>query len=292
MKQVLINVLSALVLLGTISCQSSPKTYEEHMERLRKTVPTNALNYESVWKTYYGDYTGDGKDKLIAFVCEHYGQLVGIYHLYYSTSKKVYVYDTLTLNKSFEAQILEDGSGSLLYFLYFDDGDDIKSCLYKCTNKGLSKINPPDEGGMFFYDPEYNYFSFYSLPMETSIPYFYYVEDGEFREFGGLEVTEDNLKKIVAHASGQSQNDVLGSINDLKDELSEIDFKLINIIYRDLGRVKLLEMNCDATSADQGFVCCRYFFNDNSGEYIDYDVYYGNAKLANTPQIAVYPNID
>ena len=280
MKQVLINVLSALVLLG-----------EEHMERLRKTVPTNALNYESVWKTYYGDYTGDGKDELIAFVCEHYGQLVGIYHLYYSTSKKVYVYDTLTLNKSFEAQILEDGSGSLLYFLYFGDGDDIKSCLYKCTNKGLSKINPPDEGGMFFYDPEYNYFSFYSLPMETSIPYFYYVEDGEFREFGGLEVTEDNLKKITALASGQSQNDVLVSINDLKDGLSEEGLKLINIIYRDLGRVKLLEVNCDATSVDQGFVCFRYF-HDNSGECINHDAFYGNAKLANTPQIAVYPDIN
>ena len=219
MKQVLINVLSALVLLGTISCQSSPKTYEEHMERLRKTVPTSALNYESVWKTYYGDYTGDGKDELIAFVCEHYGQSEGIYHLYYSTSKKVFVYDTLTLDKSFEAQIIEDGSGSLLYFYYlsdkpstfeYDDNADLKICLYKCTKKGLSKINPPDEDALFGYDREYNCFFSYSLPIETSIPYFYYVEDGEFREFGGLEVTEDNFKK---------------SIKNIADVEVEVEFK-------------------------------------------------------------------
>lgn len=300
MKQVLINVLSALALLGTISCQSSPKTYEEHMERLRKTVPTSALNYESVWKTYYGDYTGDGKDELIAFVCEHYGQSEGIYHLYYSTSKKVFVYDTLTLDKSFEAQIIEDGSGSLLYFYYlsdkpstfeYDDNADLKICLYKCTKKGLSKINPPDEEALFGYDREYNCFFFYSLPIETSIPYFYYVEDGEFREFGGLKVNENNFKKILSLAFREPINDIGYNQWIEQLELGRDGWKVINIIYRDLGRVKFLEINFDATSADQGFVCFRDYY-DNSGEFIDEGVYYGNAKLANTPQIAVYPDID
>lgn len=299
MKQVLINVLSALVLLGTISCQSSPKTYEEHMERLRKTVPTNALNYESVWKTYYGDYTGDGKDELIAFVCEHYGQSEGIYHLYYSTSKKVFVYDTLTLDKSFEAQIIEDGSGSLLYFYYlsdkpstfdYDDNADLKICLYKCTKKGLSKINPPDEDALFGYDREYNCFFSYSLPIETSIPYFYYVEDGEFREFGGLEVTEDNFKKIMYLVFKVSLNDDVGTLNEWIERYRD-DWKVTNIIYRDLGRVKLLETNFDATSTGEGFKCFRSFY-DNSGEFMFEGVYYGNAKLANTPQIAVYPDIN
>lgn len=299
MKQVLINVLSALVLLGAISCQSSPKTYEEHMERLRKTVPTNALNYESVWKTYYGDYTGDGKDELIAFVCEHYGQSEGIYHLYYSTQKKVYVYDTLTLDKSFEAQIIEDGSGSLLYFYYlsdkpsafeYDDNADLKICLYKCTNKGLSKINPPDEEALFVYNHKYNCFIFYSLPIETSIPYFYYIKDGEFREFGGLEVTEDNFKKIMYLVFKGSLNDDVGTLNGWIERYRD-DWKVTNMIYRDLGRVKLLETNFDATSTGEGFKCFRHFY-DNSGEFIGEGVYYGNAKLANTPQIAVYPNID
>lgn len=299
MKQVLINVLSALVLLGTISCQSSPKTYEEHMERLRKTVPTNALNYESVWKTYYGDYTGDGKDELIAFVCEHYGQSEGIYHLYYSTSKKVFVYDTLTLDKSFEAQIIEDGSGSLLYFYYlsdkpstfeYDDNADLKICLYKCTKKGLSKINPPDEDALFGYDREYNCFFSYSLPIEASIPYFYYVEDGEFREFGGLEVTEDNFKKIMYLVFKVSLNDDVGTLNEWIERYRD-DWKVTNMIYRDLGRVKLLETNFDATSTGEGFKCFRSFY-DNSGEFMFEGVYYGNAKLANTPQIAVYPDID
>lgn len=299
MKQVLINVLSALALLGTISCQSSPKTYEEHMERLRKTVPTSALNYESVWKTYYGDYTGDGKDELIAFVCEHYGQSEGIYHLYYSTSKKVFVYDTLTLDKSFEAQIIEDGSGSLLYFYYlsdkpstfdYDDNADLKICLYKCTKKGLSKINPPDEDALFGYDREYNCFFSYSLPIETSIPYFYYVEDGEFREFGGLEVTEDNFKKIMYLVFKVSLNDDVGTLNEWIERYRD-DWKVTNIIYRDLGRVKFLETNFDATSTGEGFVCFREYY-DNSGRYVNQRIYYGNAKLANTPQIAVYPDID
>ena len=302
MKQVLINVLSALVLLGAISCQSSPKTYEEHMERLRKTVPTNALNYESVWKTYYGDYTGDGKDELIAFVCEHYGQSEGIYHLYYSTQKKVYVYDTLTLDKSFEAQIIEDGSGSLLYFYYlsdkpsafeYDDNADLKICLYKCTNKGLSKINPPDEEALFVYDSKYNCFFFYSLPMETSLPYLYYVEDGEFREFGGLEVTEDNFKKIRSLIYNISQNDLPPlSFNEWLDVLNQLYVgKITNMIYRDMGEIKLLELNLDATSIDRGFICVRNYYG-NYGERMSEKAYYGNAKLANTPQIAVYPDID
>lgn len=299
MKQVLINVLSALVLLGTISCQSSPKTYEEHMERLRKTVPTSALNYESVWKTYYGDYTGDGKDELIAFVCEHYGQSEGIYHLYYSTSKKVFVYDTLTLDKSFEAQIIEDGSGSLLYFYYlsdkpstfdYDDNADLKICLYKCTKKGLSKINPPVEEALLVYDNTCNLFFSYSSPMETSLPYFYYVEDGEFREYGGLEVTEDNFKKIMYLVFKVSLNDDVGTLNEWIERYRD-DWKVTNIIYRDLGRVKFLETNFDATSTGEGFKCFRSYY-DNSGKFIDEGVYYGNAKLANTPQIAVYPDID
>ena len=269
------------------------------MERLRKTVPTSALNYESVWKTYYGDYTGDGKDELIAFVCEHYGQSEGIYHLYYSTSKKVFVYDTLTLDKSFEAQIIEDGSGSLLYFYYlsdkpstfeYDDNADLKICLYKCTKKGLSKINPPDEDALFGYDREYNCFFSYSLPIETSIPYFYYVEDGEFREFGGLEVTEDNFKKIMYLVSKGSLNDDVGTLNGWIERYRD-GWKVTNMIYRDLGRVKFLETNFDATSADQGFVCFRDYY-DNSGRYVNQRIYYGNAKLANTPQIAVYPDID
>lgn len=302
MKQVLINVLIGLVFLGTISCQSSPKTYEEHMERLRKTVPTSALNYESVWKTYYGDYTGDGKDELIAFVCEHYGQSEGIYHLYYSTSKKVFVYDTLTLDKSFEAQIIEDGSGSLLYFYYlsdkpstfeYDDNADLKICLYKCTKKGLSKINPPDEERLFGYDRKYNCFFSYSLPIEASIPYFYYVEDGEFREFGGLEVTEDNFKKIRSLMYNISQNDLVPlSFNEWLDVLNQLYVgKITNMIYRDMGEIKLLELNLDATSTGEGFECFRSFY-DNSGEFMFEGVYYGNAKLANTPQIAVYPDID
>lgn len=303
MKQVLINVLSALVLLGTISCQSSPKTYEEHMERLRKTVPTSALNYESVWKTYYGDYTGDGKDELIAFVCEHYGQSEGIYHLYYCTSKRIFVYDTLTLNKSFEAQILEDGSGSLLFFYYlsdwpsaFDYNDnnvDLKSCLYKCTKKGLSKINPPVEEALLVYDNTCNLFFSYSSPMETSLPYFYYVEDGEFREYGGLEVTEDNFKKIRSLMYNISQNDLVPlSFNEWLDVLNQLYVgKITNMIYRDMGEIKLLELNLDATSTGEGFECFRSFY-DNSGEFMFEGVYYGNAKLANTPQIAVYPDIN
>lgn len=303
MKQVLINVLSALALLGTISCQSSPKTYEEHMERLRKTVPTSALNYESVWKTYYGDYTGDGKDELIAFVCEHYGQSEGIYHLYYCTSKRIFVYDTLTLNKSFEAQILEDGSGSLLFFYYlsdwpsaFDYNDnnvDLKSCLYKCTKKGLSKINPPVEEALLVYDNTCNLFFSYSSPMETSLPYFYYVEDGEFREYGGLEVTEDNFKKILSLTFKEPINDIGYNLNEWIEllELRGDDWKVTNIIYRDLDSVKLLETNFDATSTDEGFLCYRDYY-DNSGMYVNQTMNYGNTKLANTPQIAVYPDIN
>lgn len=135
---------------------------------------------------------------------------------------------------------------------------------------------------------EWNSFVSFSS-QETSIP-FYYGEDGEFREFGGLEVTEDNFKKIMSLVFKRSLNDDVGTLNGWIERYRD-DWKVTNMIYRDLGRVKLLETNFDATSTGEGFKCFRSFY-DNSGEFMFKGVYYGNAKLANTPQIAVYPDID
>lgn len=136
---------------------------------------------------------------------------------------------------------------------------------------------------------EWNSFVSFSS-QETSIP-FYYVEDGEFREFGGLKVNENNFKKILSLAFRGPINDIGYNQWIEQLELGRDGWKVINIIYRDLGRVKFLETNFDATSTDRGFVCVRNYYG-NYGEHMGEKAYYGNAKLANTPQIAVYPDID
>ena len=87
-----------------------------------------------------------------------------------------------------------------------------------------------------------------------------------------------------------SLNDNVGTLNGWIERYRD-DWKVTNMIYRDLGRVKLLETNFDATSTGEGFKCFRRYY-DNSGKFIDEGVYYGNVKLANTPQIAVYPDIN
>lgn len=78
-----------LLLFAVFSCHAAPRTYEEHLERLRASVPSEALRFEGEWIVDYDDYTGDGTNEMVAFVCEDYvseeGYSGGTYYLYYSS---------------------------------------------------------------------------------------------------------------------------------------------------------------------------------------------------------------
>lgn len=78
-----------LLLFVVFSCHAAPRTYEEHLERLRASVSSEALGFEGEWIVDYDDYTGDGTNEMVAFVCEDYvseeGYSGGTYYLYYSS---------------------------------------------------------------------------------------------------------------------------------------------------------------------------------------------------------------
>ena len=79
------------------SCNSGPKDYDGHLERLISAVPAQSLEYEDQWLLEYGDFTGDGEDEMLAFVYEETGRyeeiVDGQYYLYYSTRQS---YSTLS----------------------------------------------------------------------------------------------------------------------------------------------------------------------------------------------------
>lgn len=71
------------------SCHTRPKTYDDHLARLKQTVPQKALESENKWLVKYGDFSGDGKEEMLAFVYEVTGRDEemewGRYYLCYST---------------------------------------------------------------------------------------------------------------------------------------------------------------------------------------------------------------
>ena len=85
--------------LFACSCHAGPKTYDEHLARLKQTVPPKALESENKWLVKYGDFSGDGKEEMLAFVYEVTGRDEGMewgqYYLCYSTQNDIAICDTL-----------------------------------------------------------------------------------------------------------------------------------------------------------------------------------------------------
>ena len=88
-----------LMALFAYSCHAGPKTYDEHLARLKQTVPQKALESEDEWLVKYGDFSGDGKEEMLAFVYEVTGRDEGMewgqYYLCYSTQNDIAICDTL-----------------------------------------------------------------------------------------------------------------------------------------------------------------------------------------------------
>ena len=68
MKAGMIFLLSTLFLCSCYA--AAPKTYGEHLMRIEEIVPRKALESENKWIVKYGDFSGDGKEEMVAFVYE------------------------------------------------------------------------------------------------------------------------------------------------------------------------------------------------------------------------------
>ena len=71
MKAGMFVLLSTLFLCNCYA--AAPKTYGEHLMRIEGIVPRKALESENKWIVKYGDFSGDGKEEMLAFVYEMIG---------------------------------------------------------------------------------------------------------------------------------------------------------------------------------------------------------------------------
>lgn len=302
MKKFLVYGVSLELLLFVVfSCHAAPRTYEEHLERLRASVPSEALGFEGEWIVDYDDYTGDGTCEMVAFVCGDYvseeGYAGGTYYLYYSSQAGLSVCDTLSGSFYKGPEIMKIGDVSLLVYTVGYGGPSGESSGWMCTDERLLPVSVPGEmtrigencfrcnvSGLDAMKPDGEDFTlgrcFYS--------YYYFFEDGMFKEYGGRKISETQF------------SDMTGAGEYLR-QIRQSGMEVESIIYRKCGGTSLVYINCSyrKEAEDHGwmsipggtsFVYLEVVRTDDgwvsNGGWQD-----GNIKLANTPEVAVYPEI-
>ena len=301
MKHLLINILLAGISCMVFSCHAAPRTYEEHLERLRASVPSEALGFEGEWIVDYDDYTGDGTNEMVAFVCEDYvseeGYSGGTYCLYYSSQAGLSVCDTLSGSFYKGPEIMKIGDVSLLTYAVGYGGPSGESNCWMCTDERLLPVAVPGEmirigencfrcnvSDLGAMKPDGEDFTigrcFYS--------YYYFFENGMFKEFGGREISERQFSDMTG--TGEFLRQIRQSGMDVE-----------SIIYRKCGETSLVYVNCSyrkeaenhgwmSIPGGTSFVYLEVVRTDDgwgpNGGWQD-----GNIKLAHIPEVAVYPEI-
>lgn len=301
MKHLLINILLAGISCMVFSCHAAPRTYEEHLERLLASVPSDALRFEHEWIVDYDDYTGDGTCEMLAFVCEDYvseeGYAGGTYYLYYSSQAGLSVCDTLSGSFYKGPEIMKIGDVSLLVYTVGYGGPSGESSGWMCTDERLLPVDIPGEitrvgencfrcnvSSIDAMKPDGEGFAigrcFYS--------YYYFFEDGMFKEYGGRKISETQFSNMTG-------------AGEFLQQIRQSGMNVESIIYRECGGTPLVYVNCSyrkeaedhgwmSTPGGTSFVYLEVVWTDAgwapNGGWQD-----GNIKLANTPEMAVYPEI-
>lgn len=301
MKHLLINILFAGISCMVFSCHAAPRTYEEHLERLRASVPSEALRFEGEWIVDYDDYTGDGINEMVAFVCEDYvseeGYSGGTYCLYYSSQAGLSVCDTLSGSFYKGPEIMNIGDKSLLVYTVGYGGPSGEPNCWMCTYERLLPVAVPGEmirigencfrcnvSDLGAMKPDGEDFTI----GRCFYPYYYFFEDGMFKEFGGREISERQFSDMTG--TGEFLRQIRQSGMDVE-----------SIIYRKCGETSLVYVNCSyrkeaenhgwmSIPGGTSFVYLEVVWTDDgwvpNGGWQD-----GNIKLAHTPEVAVYPEI-
>lgn len=328
MKYLLINILMAGISCMVFPCHAAPETYGEHMERLLASVPSDALKFEDKWLVYYNDYTGDGTKEMVAFVCTDYVDWKTFpdgthgneytYYLYFSSYSGLSVCDTLSSGHLWKAPIIgKIGNVSLLLYTFNHGKPTEESRGWMITDERLLPVAVPgamipysngifrcevcDVGAMKVDGEDF-------LTGECSYLYFYFFEDGMFKEFGGREISEIQFSDMIGRINGEfvirgmrfsaasyervSGESILKAIQSFGD--------VENIVYRKCGEVPLIYLNFSYRKRTQrrgseiipGGTAFEFYEFVCTDDGWDMDgPYDGNIKLAHTPEVAVYPEI-
>lgn len=113
----------------------------------------------------------------------------------------------------------------------------------------------------------------------TIKPYFYYDTPDGIKEYGGMEITFDEFKK-------------LNGANDILSYISQGGYTVKNIYFRENGIINInLYTKSDDSGYDMGYLNVLYSNEELTKLSVDYDVVFGEGYYvaAKSPDIATYP---
>lgn len=294
-----------LLFLTTIAlscnCMAEPMNYDEHLARLRKNVPPKAIESEDRWVLKYGDFTGDGKDEMIAFVYEVTGRDEGMewgqYYLYYSTQETLTICDTLD-NSFYKApRIFEiENSAIIFYTIGYGGPSGVSSC-WRCTDDNLVPVTMPGElerlGNNYFRCLKSGFDSFKAeggeektfSPGRCFYNYYYFFDGERFIEYGGTKISEQVFCRIPG-------------ATELLQKIRSEGYTIDNILYRANG---IVDINCSYRTSKElmydeppkpgiGYCYIELQLTDTGFDSTD-GLQPGRIKSANTPDAATYPEI-
>lgn len=142
------KVIIAIALISmTIACASG-NSHEKKTTRLMANIPTQSLNFQDKWIIKSGNYTADGQEKLIAFICTDSPSEEGAtetYYLYYCDDEKISVCDTICGWFYQTPEVHNVNNVYLLTYTIGFGGPSGESFCWKCTNSQLIPIRIPGE---------------------------------------------------------------------------------------------------------------------------------------------------
>ena len=270
------------------------KSHIEYMELLKTTVPQAALNFQNEWMVKVGDYTGDGEDDMIAFVCIDYyseteGGSEGTYYLYYCSNNRISVYDTIRGGFYNLPKILKVSNISLLYYTLGYGGPTGDSFCWKCSEEKLIPIVTPGELTLIGD----NQFSCISSDFGSVLPdgdkytigrcwytYYYFFNGSEFKEYAGKKITADEFSAIPGG-------------KDILSTIQQNGMTIRSIFYRANG---IININCSIRQEAQNqgesgrtaFYYLELVYRGGS-LYVNGEWKEGNIQASLTPDLAVYP---
>lgn len=294
------RIMLLLMALFAYSCHAGPKTYDEHLARLKQTVPQKALESEDEWLVKYGDFSGDGKEEMLAFVYEVTGRDEemewGQYYLCYSTQNDIAICDTLAGSFYKSPEMLQIGGfPAIIFYTVGYGGPTGESFCWKCTDNGLEPLSMPGElqriDENYFKCSKSGFDSFQADgETETFSPgrcfynYYYFFDGDQFREYGGKTISE------------QQFSDTFGGADILR-QLKYEGLTIENIYHRANG---VININCsyrtektlwpdDPPKSGTGFMYIELKLT-NGGLKTDEGLQPGRIKASLTPDCAVYPD--
>lgn len=292
------RILFFLLIFETICFHAYSKTFDEYLARIRNAVPSKTLKSEDRWILEYGDFVGDGRDVMLAFVYEETSRddefEYGNYYLVYSTEKKVSVCDTLYGSFYKLPEIYVAGKSAIIFYTIGSGGPSGESFCWRFCKDSLAAVRMPGEleliGDNHFRCTKSGFDSFKAneayesfSPGRCFYNYYYFFDGIQFREYGGKELPE---YQFVSLQEG----------TELLQQLRSEGYTVENIYYRSNG---IININCSYRTKKStwdenillegtGFAYMELKVTE-TGLDLGEGLMPGQIKAAYTPECAVWP---